>query len=295
MIPNKKAKTTPNFDTSDYRWDNFEAMKRIFEEGETIILFDPEKGKEFAYKLKAQEGVNLHKGKISFDQILGKEDGTSVKTSKDALFFAFKPTLRQFIMHMPRDTQIIYPKDIAFILFYGDIFPGAKVLEAGIGSGALTMALLRAVGEKGKVISYEIREEFVKRALENIRQFLGEVKNHEVKLKNVYEGIEEEELDRLILDVPEPWRAVKHAEKALRKGGIFISYLPTIIQAKNLVETLRESKSFTSIEILEVLVRNWQIEGLSVRPYHRMVGHTGFIILARRSEFEKVIEAPSSG
>jgi len=284
-----------NFDTSAFGWDNFEAMKRIFEEGETIVLLEPEKGKEFAYKLKAHGSVNLHKGKISFDEILGKEDGTPVKTSKGALFFAFKPTLRQFLMHMPRDTQIIYPKDIAFILLYGDIFPGAKVLEAGIGSGALTIALLRQVGEKGKVISYEIREEFVKRALENIRQFLGEVKNHEIKLKNVYEGIEEEDLDRLILDVPEPWRAVKHAEKALRKGGIFISYLPTIIQVKTLVDTLRESKSFTSIEILEVLVRNWQIEGLSVRPYHRMVGHTGFIILARRSELENVIEAPSPG
>jgi len=258
-------------------------MEGPFREGDTIILLDPEKDKELAYRLRSGGGVNLHKGKVSFDDIIGKEDGTPVRTSTDARFIAFKPTLRQFIMHMPRDTQIIYPKDIAMILLYGDIYPGARVLEAGIGSGALTLGLLRAVGKEGQVISYEVREEFVKRALENIRRYMGEPPNHTVKRRDIYEGIEDGEIDRLILDVPEPWRVVGHAREALRPGGIFVSYLPTIIQVKTLVDRLREEPAFVSIEVMEVLVRNWQIEGLSVRPLHRMVAHTGFITIARLS------------
>lgn len=259
------------------------AMREPFREGETVILLDPEKEKELAYRLRVGGGVNLHKGKVSFDDIIGKGDGTTVKTSTGQRFVAFKPTLRQFIMHMPRDTQIIYPKDIAMILLYGDIYPGAKVLEAGIGSGALTLGLLRAVGREGLVISYEVREEFVRRALENIRRYMGEPENHVVKLKDIYQGIEEREIDRIILDVPEPWRVVGHAKEALRPGGIFVSYLPTIIQVKALVDRLREDPAFVSIEVMEVLLRNWQIEGLSVRPFHRMVAHTGFITLARLS------------
>jgi len=258
-----------------------------FREGETVILLDPERDKELAYRLKAGGSVNLHKGKILFDHILGRGDGAVVRSSTNAPFVAYRPTLRQFIMHMPRDTQIIYPKDIAFILLYGDIHPGATVFEAGIGSGALTLGLLRAVGEKGRVISYEVREEFVRRAFENIRRFMGDPPNLTVKLRDVYEGIEEEEIDRLILDIPEPWRVVKHAREALRPGGIFLSYLPTIIQVKTLVDTLRQDPAFTSIEVMEVLVRNWQIEGLSVRPFHRMVAHTGFITIARRLRLEE--------
>lgn len=256
-----------------------------FQEGDTVILLDPKGDKEFCYRLRKGGSVNLHKGKILFDDILGKSDGAIVRTSKGDPFVVYRPTLRQFIMHMKRDTQIIYPKDIAFIVLYADVFPGARVLEAGIGSGALTLGLLRAVGEKGKVISYEVREEFVKRALKNIRQFLGpEVPNLTVKLQDIYQGIDEEGLDRLLLDVPEPWRVIQHAARALRPGGIFLSYLPTIIQVKTLVDTLREHPAFTSVETMEILVRNWNIEGLSVRPYHRMVGHTGFLTLARRSE-----------
>ncbi len=260
-----------------------------FEEGDTVILLDPEGDKEFCYRLRKGGSVNLHKGKILFDDILGKGDGAIIYSSRGDPFVVYRPTLRQFIMHMRRDTQIIYPKDIAFILLYADVYPGATVLEAGIGSGALTLGLLRAVGDKGRVISYEVREEFVKRALKNIRQFLGpEVPNLKVELLDIYEGIHEEGIDRLLLDVPEPWRVVEHASKALRPGGIFLSYLPTIIQVKTLVDTLREHPAFTSIETMEILVRNWNIEGLSVRPYHRMVGHTGFLTLARRSEVPEV-------
>ncbi|RLA81203.1 MAG: tRNA (adenine-N1)-methyltransferase [Deltaproteobacteria bacterium] len=259
--------------------------KRLpFSEGEMVILLDPEDDKEFCYRLKRGVQVNLHKGRILLDDILGKEDGSVIRTSLGAPFVVFRPTLRQFIMHMRRDTQIIYPKDLSIILFYADIYPGSTVLEAGIGSGALTLALLRAVGERGKVISYEVREEFVKRARRNVELYMGPPPNHVIKLKDVYEGIEEGDLDRIILDVPEPWKVVEHAARSLRQGGLMLSYLPTVLQVNSLVETLRGNPSFYSIEILEVLLRNWNVEGLSVRPYHRMVGHTGFIVLARKGE-----------
>jgi len=264
--------------------------ERTFAEGDTVILLDPEGDKEFCYCLRRGGSVNLHKGKILFDDILGKGDGAVVYSSRGAPFMVYRPTLRQFIMHMKRDTQIIYPKDIAIILLYADIHPGATVLEAGIGSGALTLGLLRAVGETGRVISYEVREEFIRRALKNIGQFMGEPPNLTVKLRDIYEGIEEQGLDRVLLDVPEPWRVIDHAVQSLRPGGILLSYLPTIIQVKTLVDALRENPSFTSIETMEILVRNWNIEGLSVRPFHRMVGHTGFITLARRSEVPEIRE-----
>lgn len=269
--------------------------RKVFKEGETVILYDPDKDNQLAYRLKRGTKVNLHKGLLDFDSILGKEDGTVVKTSTGGNFIAFKPTLRQFIMHMKRDTQIIYPKDIGTILLYADIYPGARVLEAGIGSGALTLGLLRAVGKDGQVISYEIREEFAKRALENIRQYLGEVENHTLKIKDVYEGIDETEIDRVILDVPEPWRTLEHVKRALRPGGIFLSYLPTIIQVKTLVDALRAEPAFCAVEVLEVLVRNWQIEGLSVRPFHRMVAHTGFLTIARRLRLPEEEETASRG
>jgi len=253
-------------------------------EGECIILLDPEDNKEFLYKMRAKGHINLHKGKILHTEIIGKPEGSIVHTSRGDPFLVFRPTLSQYIMHMKRDTSIIYPKDLALILLYADIHAGCTVLEAGIGSGSLTLALLRAVGPEGTIISYEKREEFIQRARKNIQLFMGEPPNLEVKLRDIYEGIEEEGIDRIILDIPEPWRMVKDAAESLRSGGIFVSYLPTIIQVKTLVDALQEEKRFTSIEAFESLVRNWHIEGLSVRPFHRMVGHTGFLTLARRGD-----------
>jgi tRNA (adenine57-N1/adenine58-N1)-methyltransferase len=259
-------------------------MTKPLAEGESIILLDPEDNKEFFYRLRAKGHIDLHKGKILHAEIIGKPEGSIVRTSRGDPFLVFRPTLSQFIMHMKRDTSIIYPKDLAVILFYADIYPGCTCLEAGIGSGSLTLALLRGVGREGKVISYEVREEFIQRARKNIQLLLGEPTNLEIKQRDIYEGIEEEGIDRIILDIPEPWQVVKHAAKSLRPGGIFVSYLPTIIQVKTLVDALREDKRFTSIQTMETLFRDWHIEGMSVRPCHRMIGHTGFLTLARKGE-----------
>lgn len=265
-------------------WRRGKEMTRPIAEGECIILLDPADEKEFFYTMRRGGHINLHKGKILHAEIIGKPEGTVVRSSKGEPFLVFRPTLYQFIMHMKRETQIIYPKDLALILIYADIFPGCTVLEAGIGSGALTMALVRTVGTEGRVISYEVRKEFIQRAQKNIRLFLGNPPNLEVKRRDIYEGIEERGLDRIILDIPEPWRVVNGGAESLRPGGMFLGYLPTIIQVKSLVDALREEKRFTSIQVFESLLRNWNIEGLSVRPFHQMVAHTGFITVARVGE-----------
>ncbi|MBC7190518.1 tRNA (adenine-N1)-methyltransferase [Candidatus Aerophobetes bacterium] len=214
--------------------------------------------------------------------MIGKEEGAEVISSTGERFHVFRPGLSEFVLEMPRKGQIIYPKDIAVIVMWADIFPGARVIEGGIGSGALTMALLRAVGQEGMVVSYEVREDFARQALFNIESFLGKVENLKVKLKDIYQGIDEKDFDRVVLDVPEPWRVVPHLNSALRKGGFFLSYLPTIIQVKKLVDTMRESGIFARIEIIEVLMRPWNVEGMSVRPVHRMVAHTGFMVVGRK-------------
>jgi tRNA (adenine57-N1/adenine58-N1)-methyltransferase len=180
---------------------------------------------------------------------------------------------------MPRGAQVIYPKDLGPILMLADVFPGALILEAGVGSGALSMTLLRA----GAVITgYELREDFANRARANVIGFLGEevLERYHIEVRDVYDGIDQTGLDRIILDLPEPWRVVKHAETALRPGGILVSYLPSILQVAHLREALNHS-GFGMEETVEVLQRTWHIEGQSVRPDHRMVAHTGFLTAAR--------------
>lgn len=255
--------------------------KGFLEEGEDVILID-RKERMYLITLKLGQITDLRGGFIPHSSLIGKREGSIVTSSRGEKFFVFRPTLPQFILKMPRKGQIIYPKDISLILFLGDIFPGAVVVEGGIGSGALTLSLLEKVGEKGKVISYEIREDFALQAKENIKRFLGEKKNFFLKLKDIYKGIEEKKVDRIILDLPEPWKVVKSAGEALLPGGIFLSYLPTIIQVREFVENLRETALFTGIEVIESLLRPWNVEGLSVRPCHRMVAHTGFIVLTRK-------------
>jgi tRNA (adenine57-N1/adenine58-N1)-methyltransferase len=203
-----------------------------------------------------------------------------VRTSMNARMVAVRPTLAEYVLKMPRGAQVIYPKDLGPILMLADIFPGARVLESGVGSGALTMTLLRTIGSQGHVLGYELRDDFADRARRNVEGFLGPDVPLTIEVRDVYDGIDATDLDRVLLDLPEPWRVVKHAEAALRPGGILLSYLPTIGQVMRLREELAGS-AFGMSETLEVLQRGWNVDGQSVRPDHRMVAHTGFLTHTR--------------
>lgn len=246
------------------------------------------RGRRYFLSLSSEKTFHTHLGLIPHADIIGQEIGARLRTATDHEFLALSPTLGNLVEEMPHSTQVVYAKDLGVILMYGDIFPGAAVLESGLGSGAVTMALLRAVGAKGRVVSYEVRPELVEKALRNIEILNPDPKNLEIKVKDIYDGIDESGLDRIVLDLPEPWRVVPAAAQALVPGGIFLSFLPTVLQLHELHEALRDSKSFDMLEAIEVLVRPWSVTRRSVRPEHRMVAHTGFITTARKC-------APRSG
>jgi tRNA (adenine57-N1/adenine58-N1)-methyltransferase len=262
---------------------------KIFQSGERVHLID-KKERPYAVTLKAGE-IFQHSGdRIPHDDIIGKPDGTVVQFSNGKLMVAVHPTLAEYTLKMPRGAQVIYPKDLAVIPMWADIYPGARVFEAGVGSGALTMALLRAVGDRGCVVSYEMREDFAATATKNIERFMGKVPNHFLQIRDAYEGIEIGEgtsswmFDRVVLDLPEPWRMVPHAARALRSGGLYLSYVPTVPQVMQTVQALEQSRVFTMLQNFETLLRTWNIKGRSVRPDHRMVAHSGFITVARKVE-----------
>ena len=260
---------------------------KYFQPGQRIHLID-KKERHYALTLKSGE-VFQHSGdRIPHDAIIGKPDGTTVEFSNSKVMLAIHPTLTEYALKMPRGAQVIYPKDLAIIPTWADIYPGARVFEAGVGSGALTMALLRAVGDRGCVVSYEIREDFAAIASKNIERFMGKVPNHFLQIRDAYEGIEIGEgdsawrFDRVVLDIPEPWQVVPHAARALRVGGMYLSYVPTVPQVMQTVQALEESKVFTLVQNFETLLRTWNVKGRSVRPDHRMVAHSGFITVARK-------------
>ena len=254
-------------------------MGRPFAPGDRVLLMDS-KGRRYLVTLADGASFQSHAGSLPHTELIGRDEGVLVRTTLGARLRAVRPTLAEYVLKMPRGAQVIYPKDLGPILILADVFPGARVLEAGVGSGALTMALLRAVGAEGSVLGYEIREDFAARARRNVDAFLGPGIPLDIQIRDVYEGIEATDLDRVVLDLPEPWRVVKHAEATLRPGGILLSYLPTVGQVARLRDEL-DASAFGMAETIEVLQRSWHVEGASVRPDHRMVAHTGFLTTAR--------------
>lgn len=250
--------------------------------GEAILLIDLRRGKRHLVTLRAGQAFHSDRGFIPHETLVGAPEGVVAITTRGARYLALRPTLAEYVLEMPRGAQIIYPKDLATIALFADAGPGQTVVEAGIGSGALTLVLLRLVGPTGRVVSYEVREEFARRAQRNIEARLGAGVPLTVRLQDIYQGIEEREVDRVLLDLPEPWRMVEPAAQALRAGGIFCAYVPTIPQSQRVHEALAAHPAFALAETFETLLRPWNIAGLSVRPAHRMVAHTGFLTLARR-------------
>ena len=249
-----------------------------FEPGEPVLLID-RKNRRYLVDLAAGREFHTHTGVIAHEDIIGAPEGTRLKSSRGSSFLAVRPTLADAVLKMPRGAQVVYPKDTGAILMLADIFPGARVLEAGVGSGALSMSLLRA----GAVVSgYERREDFCARARANVERFCGPeaLERYRTEVRDVYEGIDETGLDRMVLDLPEPWRVVPHAGRALRTGGILLAYTPSIVQVRRLRRALDDSP-FNLHDTVEVLHRGWHVEGDAVRPNHRMVAHTGFLTVSR--------------
>ncbi len=250
----------------------------VLREGEPVLLID-RKGRRYLFDLTSGGEFHTHAGMISHDEIIGASEGTRLRSGRGAGFLALRPTQADAVLKMPRGAQVVYPKDSAAILTWADIYPGARVLEAGTGSGALSMALLRA----GAVVTgYERREDFLAIARANVARFCGSeaLQRYHTEVRDIYEGIDESALDRVVLDLPEPWRVVAHSAKALRSGGIFLAYTPSITQVKHLREALEDSP-FELHSTVEVLMRGWHVSGEAVRPDHRMVAHTGFLTTSR--------------
>ena len=256
-------------------------MSAPFESGERVLMVD-RKGRRYLITLRAGEKFHFHQGWVEHDTIIGKPEGLRLTASTGAPLVAFRPSLAEFTLKMPRGAQVVYPKDVGVILVEADIYPGATVLEAGTGSGALTLALVRAVGESGRVISYEARDDFAARARSNIESFLGKIPDSlDLRTGDVTQAaLDAGGIDRVVLDLPEPWTVIPRALEAMRPGAIFCSYVPTTTQVAQTTEALRAA-GLGEIMTREVLVRTWHVEGASVRPDHRMVAHTGFVTTAR--------------
>jgi tRNA (adenine57-N1/adenine58-N1)-methyltransferase catalytic subunit len=245
------------------------------------VIFIDRKGRRYLKVLKPGKKL-LIRGELMADSLVGIEEGSRVKFSGGETFLVLRPTYADLVPHLPRTAQVIYPKDTGPLIVWGDVYPGATVIEGGVGAGALTIALLRAIGPQGRLVSYEIRDDFADLAQRNVAAFFGPAPNWTLKRRDLYEGFDETAADRMFLDLPEPGRALQVAARALRPGGVLVGYVPTALQLKDTVDALQAHAEFGQIESFETLLRHWQVKGLSVRPLNRMVAHSAFIIIARR-------------
>lgn len=257
-----------------------------FREGDVVQLTDP-KGRHSTITLTSGKAYHSHKGSFAHDELIGAPEGTVVKTNGGQDFLVLRPLLSDFVLSMPRGATVVYPKDAAQIVGLADVFPGARVAEAGAGSGALSCSLLRAVGAGGHVLSFERRADFAAVAEKNVRTFFGEIPaTWQLVVGDLVEelggAVEPGTIDRVVLDMLAPWECISSVAAALVPGGVLCCYVATTTQLSRVVEDLRASAAFTEPQSWETLLRTWHVEGLSVRPDHRMIGHTGFLVTVRR-------------
>jgi tRNA (adenine57-N1/adenine58-N1)-methyltransferase catalytic subunit len=268
-----------------------------FAPGDLALMHD-RSGRRYPVVLRPGLKQSLHHGAFSHDELIGRPEGTLVTTQRGSRLVALRPTFAEYLVERRRRAQVqpIYPKDLGAILVRADVGPGARVVEAGTGTAALTMALVRAVGPEGHVVSYEARHEFHEAAREMIEEAMGGVpRTLSLKVGDVYAGIDEREVDRVMLDLPEPWLAVPHAAAALLPGGVLFAHCPNVTQVQRLCDALRDRGGFGLIETVEVLERRWTARGRTLRPAHRMVAHTGFLTFARRLAGTGVFEVTDEG
>ncbi|MDI2098192.1 tRNA (adenine-N1)-methyltransferase [Ruicaihuangia caeni] len=262
------------------------AFRGPFRPGERVQLTGP-KGRLNTITLKPGASFHTHRGVLAHDELIGRDDGSVLTASNGDEYLALRPLLNDFVMSMPRGAAIVYPKDAAQIVAFADIFPGATVVEAGVGSGALSLWLLRAIGNEGRLLSFERREDFAAVAEGNVTAFMGEAPdNWSITVGDLAKAlpatVSPGSVDRVVLDMLAPWECLDAVSDALAPGGLVICYVATVTQLSRVVEAMRASGDYTHPEPFETLIRGWHVEGLAVRPDHRMVGHTGFLVTARR-------------
>ncbi len=265
-------------DTDHPASDDDDDGQRLLRYDELVLLVDAKKRK-YLITLKEKGEFQTHAGSVYHDLLVGQPEGVGITSTRGQRFRAYRPTLEDYVISMPRGAQVIYPKDIGPLLLLADVGPGMRIFESGVGSGALSMGMLRCGAH---ITGYELREDFAAKAQKNVAGFLGPdaIARYDVVLANSYEGIDQQGFDRMVLDLPEPWLVVPHAPAALRPGGIFVSYSPSITQVMKVRDALADA-NFSDVSTIEVLNRSWHIEGAAVRPDHRMVAHTGFLTRAR--------------
>jgi tRNA (adenine57-N1/adenine58-N1)-methyltransferase catalytic subunit len=247
------------------------------------VLFVDRKGRRYLAALREGATFHFHGGAVAHDEVLGRTEGVTVRTPQGSRLLALRPTAADWTVKAPRGAQVIYPKDQAMIVGLADICPGATVVEAGAGSGALSAALLRAIGPEGRLISFELRPEHAEVAERNVReQFGGLPPNWDLRIADVVAGLEGLACERVVLDLLEPWEVLKAAADALHPGGIVLAYTPTVPQVMRLHDEFAADERWGLAQTVEALVRGWHVEGLAVRPDHRMVAHTAFLTTARR-------------
>jgi tRNA (adenine57-N1/adenine58-N1)-methyltransferase len=265
---------------TDEGFTSLTSVSGPFRAGDRVQLTDP-KGRHYTIVLESGHTYHTHRGALDHDKLIGLPEGSVVTSAGGTSYLALRPLLADYVLSMPRGAQVIYPKDAAQIVMWGDIFPGARVLEAGAGSGALTCSLLRAVGEAGAVTSYEIRDDHAAYAVRNVERFFGHApRNWTLHVRDLagHSG----EVDRIILDMVAPWEVLDTVTANLVPGGVLTVYVATVTQLSRITEALREQQCWTEPEAWETLMRPWHVVGLAVRPEHRMVGHTAFLLTARR-------------
>jgi tRNA (adenine57-N1/adenine58-N1)-methyltransferase len=269
-------------DPEDRAADQATERGDLLDVGDRVQLSDT-KGKLHTVTLEAGKQFHTHKGAIAHDDLIGRPEGVVAVSTGGIQYLALRPLLSDFVLSMPRGAAVVYPKDAAQIVAMADIHPGARVLEAGVGSGALTCSLLRAVGDDGQVFSYERRADFAEVAMRNIETFFGaRPDTWTLTVGDLVDVITPDVVDRVILDMLAPWECINAVAQVLRPGGVVCCYVATTTQLSATVERLREHGGFTEPAASETLVRTWHVEGLAVRPDHRMIGHTGFLVISRR-------------
>jgi tRNA (adenine57-N1/adenine58-N1)-methyltransferase len=265
----------------------------LFAAGDRVQLTDA-KGRRYTLRLTTGAEFHTHRGAIAHDTVIGLPDGSVIKSANGDPFLALRPLLTDYVLSMPRGAQVIYPKDAAQIVHEGDVFPGARVLEAGAGSGALSCSLLRAVGSDGQLISYETREDHAEHARRNVETFFGEAPgNWQLIIGDVADAdLASGAIDRVVLDMLAPWEVLDTVARLLAAGGVLMVYVATVTQLSRVVEALREQQCWTEPQAWETLRRGWNVVGLAVRPEHNMRGHTAFLVSARRLAPGAVAPAP---